>query len=177
MPEGWFHVTINTRCSWLHGDPRGFRDRAHRVHSSGDYKSPPPPGEHRGLHRWAQQRSAPVVTIPPELRAAVGEALVAKADDTGFPITTCGVGGQHAHMLVRLPLEPRTAKGLVGRWKQAASHAVRERLPGKVWSDGCGVEPVRSQAHRARVHPYILKHAHEGAWVYSRCADITELPW
>jgi hypothetical protein len=45
----WRHVIVNTRCSWLHGDLRGFRNRKHRIHSSGDYRNPPPPEEHRVL--------------------------------------------------------------------------------------------------------------------------------
>jgi hypothetical protein len=40
----WRHVIIKTRSSWLHGDERGFRDRGHRIHSSGDYKHGPPKG-------------------------------------------------------------------------------------------------------------------------------------
>jgi len=31
----WRHVIINTRGTWLHGDSRGFRNRKHRIHSSG----------------------------------------------------------------------------------------------------------------------------------------------
>lgn len=52
MSERWFHIMWSTYGVWLHGDPRGFRDRFHRIHSSGDYKHPPPKGEHAGLHRY-----------------------------------------------------------------------------------------------------------------------------
>src|SRR5262249_17500638 len=44
----WRHVIISTLNSWLPGDPRGFRAVNHKIHSSGDYKNPPP-GEHAGL--------------------------------------------------------------------------------------------------------------------------------
>jgi hypothetical protein len=44
----WRHVIINTFCTWLHSDERGFRSRKHRIHSSGDYRRRPPKGEHAG---------------------------------------------------------------------------------------------------------------------------------
>ncbi|HEX3314753.1 MAG TPA: hypothetical protein VHR72_07680 [Gemmataceae bacterium] len=31
---------LSTYGSWLPGNPRGFRSRKHRIHSSGDYKNP-----------------------------------------------------------------------------------------------------------------------------------------
>jgi hypothetical protein len=42
----WRHLVIFTHNSWLPGDPRGFRSQNHKILSSGDYKNPPPPGEH-----------------------------------------------------------------------------------------------------------------------------------
>ena len=38
QPDGplvWRHVILNLRHTWLPGDPRGFRNRGHRTHSSG----------------------------------------------------------------------------------------------------------------------------------------------
>ena len=43
----WRYCMINTLCSWLHGDERGFRSREPEIRSSGDYKNPPPPEEYR----------------------------------------------------------------------------------------------------------------------------------
>jgi hypothetical protein len=45
----WRHIIVNTKNTWFHGDDRAVRDRDHRIHSSGDYKNPPPEGEHAGL--------------------------------------------------------------------------------------------------------------------------------
>src|SRR5205814_7189946 len=53
----WRHVVISTRRSWLHGDRRGFRSRGHRIHSSGDYRDPPPQGEHEGLLGYHETRA------------------------------------------------------------------------------------------------------------------------
>ena len=44
----WRHVICHAKNTWLHGDERGFRDRDHRAHSSGDYYNPPPKDEHQG---------------------------------------------------------------------------------------------------------------------------------
>lgn len=43
----FYHVTSNTKRTWLRGDPRGWRARHHREHVEGDYKHPPPPGKYR----------------------------------------------------------------------------------------------------------------------------------
>ncbi len=50
----WFHITFSTYGTWLPGDPRGFRAWKHKLHSSGDYKSRPPQGEHAALQRYAR---------------------------------------------------------------------------------------------------------------------------
>ena len=50
----WFHIMLGSRCSWLHGDARGFRDRKHRLHSTGDYKNPPPSKEHADVRLQLQ---------------------------------------------------------------------------------------------------------------------------
>jgi len=73
-PTGWWHLVQGTHRSWLPGDPRGFRSRRHRRHSSGDYRTPPPAGEHEGLHRAAENDPTPAVCIPFEHREAVVDA-------------------------------------------------------------------------------------------------------
>src|SRR4051812_33366055 len=72
----WRHIVISARCTWLHGDSRGFPNRHHRIHSSGDYKNPPPQGEHSGLYRYHKNRSEPEVHIPFECRALIGRAII-----------------------------------------------------------------------------------------------------
>ncbi|MCC6680880.1 MAG: hypothetical protein IT445_08250 [Phycisphaeraceae bacterium] len=85
----WWHLILNTHCSWLHGDPRGFRSRDHRIHSSGDYKHRPPPAEHEGLRRFHQQRSQPAIRIPQHLQPIIGERIVSKARDQGYRLLCC----------------------------------------------------------------------------------------
>lgn len=163
----WRHVTINTRCTWLHGDPRGFRDHDHRVHSSGDYKDPPPPDEHSGLHDYMNRRAGEPVTIASELRERIGLALVKKLTTIGHRMLVACVGSRHTHIVVELPQSLSDAKREIGRAKQAASHAVRDAMPGRIWADGGDFRLINDQEHARNTFEYILDHAEEGAWVWS----------
>ena len=62
----WRHVVIGTLRSWNFGDERGFRSRGHRIHSSGDYKNPPPRGEHAKLNEWHVERHVAPTRCPVE---------------------------------------------------------------------------------------------------------------
>lgn len=163
----WYHIILNTRGTWLPGDPRGFRTRKHRVHSSGDYKHPPPQGEHAGLHEHTHRISSPPVIINPSLRPIVGQALLHKLQTQTHPVIAICVGSNHAHLLAELPDDRERVKHLAGTWKQAASHRVRTDLPGKLWASGCDPIPIRDKSHHTRTFQYILRHEREGAWVWS----------
>src|SRR5262249_23634298 len=99
----WRHVIVSTLNSWLPGDPRGFRNKKHRIHSSGDYKNPPPPTEHAGLRRYAKLISEEPVIIPAEFRPTVGKVIVTKLLDMDYPVLVISVAGMHAHFLAELP--------------------------------------------------------------------------
>src|SRR6185437_17128718 len=99
----WRHVIISTHSSWLPGDKRGWRSRDHRIHSSGDYKNPPPPEEHDGLLRYNQERDAHRVIIPEECRAIVGRCIVDYLREQQYRVLVVSVSGMHAHVLVELP--------------------------------------------------------------------------
>lgn len=95
----WRHVVFSTVNSWLPGDPRGFRSRNHQIHSSGDYKNPPPAGEHAGLFRYSKHISGPPVVIPRDLRATVGQAVLAKLRKLAYRVLAIAVSGMHVHTL------------------------------------------------------------------------------
>src|SRR5687768_14540845 len=126
----WRHVIINTRCSWLHGDERGFRSRGHRIHSSGDYKNPPPPREHDGLRTYHRERSGIPITVSRDLRDTVIRAFVEKVREMGLAVVVVSVGGRHTHALMELPDDMPQIRRIIGKCKQRASHAVRDALPG-----------------------------------------------
>ena len=163
----WRYVILSAHASWLHGDKRGFRDRGHRLHSSGDYKKPPPEGEHESLHRHIQQRSKGKVVFSHALRSRIGTAFVDKLDAMGYRCLCAAVGRTHAHCLVELPKDIATVKKEVGKAKQAASLAVGDVLPGQIWAEGGKFKPVTTRSHLNRSYRYILEEQEPDAWTWS----------
>jgi hypothetical protein len=160
-------VTIATHNSWKPGDARGWRARGHKRHSSGDYRSPPPEHEHEGLRRWMQTHSGGKVVIPRELRAAVVAALLKKIQAMAIRCHAISVSATHAHLVVELPDEVAMIRKFVGQWKQAASHAVRAGLPGKVWAEGGDWEPLDSVQRLGNAFAYVTQKQGPGAAVWS----------
>lgn len=161
----WVHAIITTYGSWLPGDPRGFRDHDHRVHSSGDYKSPPPAGEHAGLYRFTEANTKAAVFLAPDVREHIAIALVEKLQSQQVHVRCIAVAGTHAHILACVGSQD--AKPIIGRAKQAASHRVRDRLPGTVWAQGCHVVRVRDESHYRSIVNYIARHAEDNAYVWN----------
>ncbi len=166
--KAWFHVTIGTYASWLSGDARGFRERDHRIHSSGDHRHRPPEGEHAGLHRYAQSISGTTTIIPRELRPIIGRKVVSHLQKLGHRVLVVSVGGMHVHAHVELPLAWGAADHELGRVKQAAALLVRGKLDAKkLWTEKCGVKPIKNAGHQHRTYGYIRGHMDEGAWVWA----------
>ena len=163
----WRHVIIGTHNSWLPGDPRGFRCHDHKIHSSGDYRHPPPAGEHRGLHvHWQALGGAPV-QIPPTMRRIIGQALVTRLIRRGLRALVVAVCAQHAHLLTELPYNHAAQRGVIGQCKSASSHAAGHTLPGRVWSAGATFVPIRDRRQQLQVFRYITAHTRQGAWVWT----------
>src|SRR5450631_2117690 len=93
----WRHVIISTLNSWLPGDPRGFRVVDHKIHSSGDYKNPPPVGEHAGLHQYSKSKSGDRVIIPQELRETIGAEIRDELIRKAYRILAISVAATHCH--------------------------------------------------------------------------------
>jgi hypothetical protein len=164
----WRHVVISTRRSWLHGDGRGFRSRGHRIHSSGDYKNPPPQGEHEALHKYHKERAkGPAIVIERHLRAEVGKALLRAILESGHAVLVIAVKGKHTHILTELPALKRRAQLIVGKWKSARTSALRRELPGPIWGEGGKYKAVKDRRHLARVYKYIRDDQGPGAWVWT----------
>ena len=164
----WFHIIWTTYGTWLPGDPRGFRSRDHRIHSSGNVRRPPPPGEHAGLRGYARRtmRGEPVILTPAE-RGKVLESLLEKIGSIELLTDTLAVSATHVHLLSRCL--PGDLDSIISRLRRHASHAMRDSLPGQVWSRGKHIVELRDNGHAGNIHNYILDHARkENASVWTR---------
>ncbi len=167
----WAHIITSTRGQWLPGDARGFRNRDHRVHSSGDYRCPPPPDEHAGLRITAKARSTGVVVFDKSQQSIVVRVVAAKLLDLDSRPRAVACDAVHCHALL---YSPGDAVQLFGRAKQAASHALRGQIPGRVWGGSSHVVRIRDESHCRTVIAYILGHHDQGAAVWdARAAQNT----
>src|SRR3954464_992632 len=101
----WWHVMIGTYASWLPGDERGFRNRGHRIHSSGDYRNPPPMEEHEGLREYNEQQAPDAVEIPVAVRKRLAQAIARLLTKAGYAVAVVSVSKYHVHILAELPLD------------------------------------------------------------------------
>lgn len=168
MPQDgmrWRHAVLNTHNSWLPGDPRGFRSFQHKIHSNGDYKTPPPAGEHQGLFRFTQGISGKPVLIPEDCRNKVGIAMLRKLRKLNYACLAISVSGMHAHVQVELPDDLPVVRQIMGQCKTVSSHAIRAVLPGRVWGRDGSFTPIDDPEHHRNVFHYIL--GQEDAWTWS----------
>ena len=125
----WRLVTFSTKGSWLPGDPRGWRSRGHKRHSSGDYKHPPPAGEHAGLYNYCRKRSGGEIELPAALRGAVGQAILAYLREAGIRVLAVAVSARHAHLLAELPDTMPLMRVIIGHAKWKSSRAIKAQRP------------------------------------------------
>jgi REP element-mobilizing transposase RayT len=165
-PRSWYHAWFSTFGTWLRGDARGFRDRDHRIHSSGDYRNPPPIEEHAGLRRWVIEH---LHKDPVRLRAAqrpqVGRVIVQQLRQRGADVLVVAVASDQVHLVLRCG--SGEVRQLVGHAKRWSSHAIRAQIPGTVWAKKCGLKLIRSRAQQVATFEYITRHASRGAWVWT----------
>ena len=169
----WRHIIINTHGSWHHGSERGFRSRGHRIHSSGDYRNPPPPGEHANLLRYRRQQCPTEVHVDESLRAVIGRAIIEKLRAMGYRVIVVAVTKIHAHAVTELPDAVPMIKEIVGEAKRASSRAVKGALPGTVWSAGYTYDRIESVGHLHGAYDYVLYKQGRGAWTW--CHADTDL--
>ena len=167
VPLLWRHVIINTKGTWLHGDARGFRTRRHRIHSSGDYRNPPPASEHARLLAYHVERCPDEVIIDRALRPVIGRALVEFFLGERRRVLVCAVGKVHAHGVVELPDDIGEVRRIVGEAKRFASRRVTDSMPGALWSSGGTFVRIENAAHLKEAYDYDLYRQGPGAWTWS----------
>jgi hypothetical protein len=106
----WRHVILFTFGTWLQGDTSGFRTRNHKIHSSGDYKVPPPKEEQEGLRIYQNSRDHEKVVLPDDLKEVVGKAVLQNLKKLGYRVNAVSMAPTH---LLGSPscLETRTTRG------------------------------------------------------------------
>ena len=164
-PEVWKHVNVGLKSFWLPGDPRGCRFHHHKRHSSGNYKAPPPAGEHAGLLRHAQAISQDPVRLSRGLRRHLGLLWLEVAEDLGFTTSTLAVAAQHLHARMLVPNDRAASKRVVGRVKKLVSQRSDRLAGGATWSVGSDPRWIRRGGH-SRIRGYILDHLAEGGWTW-----------
>ena len=165
MPQDgllWYHLTLGLYASWLPGDPRGFRDHDHKIHSSGDYKHLPPPGEHEGLFRWCQARVGEPTRLPPFARAALRDSLREAARRQQRRLVTVAACRAHLHAVIELASDEDAAKKQAGYLKKSVTQ--RWKLPKgrRLWSGVCDLRPIYSEKRRESARIYVTDHILEG---------------
>jgi hypothetical protein len=165
--EQWFHCTTHTYGAWLYGDPRGYRTRHHREHVEGDYRNPPPPGMYASqFERSNKLLKQNPVTLSPFWRAVVGAAMVEKLLKFDLLLLCLSMSGQHCHLLAKMP-GGQVPRQWVGMAKKHSHFIANEKgWTGKLWAVRSKPNPIRDRAHQLNAYNYILRHVHEGAWVW-----------
>jgi Transposase IS200 like len=162
----WFHFWFSTYGTWIRGDERGFRDHDHRIHSSGDYRDPPPHAEHQGLRRWVRQHMhKEPVRLDMTLRRVVCGRLVCLFQEKQIELLVIAVASDHVHGLGRFP--ETNVRTLIGHAKKYSSHAIRGTIPGAVWARKCALKAIKSRDQQRATFEYIVGHRVEGACVWT----------
>lgn len=171
--RSWYHCVATAYAQWLRGDPRGWRERDHRLHVDGDYKHPPEPSNYNDAIFKQSKRLAkndPVFFQAP-LRPHIGKLVLESISLQRLPVLAISVGAKHIHLLVKCPRD--NPKLVIGKAKHNVTRNLRIQglidLPegARLWAVGSHPKPVRNRAHQIHTHHYILDHKKEGAWVWS----------
>ena len=173
----WRHIIISTHRSWLHSSPRGFRTRWHRIHSSGDYKNPPPPKEHQGLHEYQLKRAkGPRVEVPADLRLELCHIIVLKLLQLGCNVLTVSTGKTHTHALAEVPADLSRVRQIGGKCKAARSTRIRKAMPGTIWGEGGKFKLLLTFERRDQIFGYISDDQERGAAVWTHQEGIPPTP-
>jgi hypothetical protein len=167
----WYHIISTTYGTWLYGDARGFRTRHHREHVEGDYKNPPPPGTYEELGQQSRDSlKRPSVVLPVRFREIVGRAILERLRGLGALVVCISVSGQHIHVLAKTPF--KQARWMMGKAKRHVWFVLRDHgRVGKLWGKRGKEIPIKDRQHQLNTYRYILRHAQQGAWIWTMFDD------
>lgn len=98
----------------------------------------------------------PAITLDPDAKIAVLDSIVSASCKNSIHLRCIAVSSNHVHALLRI--DPDRITVIVGSLKRSSSHAIRVRLPGRVWAGRHRADPVRDREYLANVEAYILAH-------------------
>ena len=165
--QRWIHLILHTRNTWLHGDVRGFRSREHRIHSSGDYRNPPPPDEHRNLRAFMVERSGDSILLGSDGQLAVLDAVRVKLDSLGSESLAIAVAPTHLHGLISAPCDQTLTNKLIAKLKQRLSYVCAESIARPVWAQGECIKTIRVRQHQVATFVYITEKQEASAMIWS----------
>ena len=79
-------------------------------------------------------------------------------------VLVVSVSGMHCHFLAELPDSLEEVRQIVGQCKSKSSHAIRDRVPGRVWAFRGSFLRVKDRKHQLNAFGYIKKQ--KGAWIW-----------
>jgi hypothetical protein len=170
----WYHITANPYGQWLRGDPRGWRERNHRLHVHGDYKHPPPPTAYNhAIYEQSKRlmKFPPVAFAVPD-RQRGGILILQSLDIQKINALAVGVGEKHLHLLIQCPQDnPKIVTGKAKNhvWMQMINEGDKLRPRAEVpplWAVGSHPVAITDRKHQLNAFWYVLEHRAEGAWVW-----------
>lgn len=176
----WYHVTSNSKSTWLRGDPRGWRSIRQEQHVEGDYKNPPPAGEYDELHA----RSRALLKSPPmilnwEQRVIVCQTMADALEFHKIWFEELAVGPKHFHLLAQFPpdrtmsngrpiLDPaRHFTGIAKKESARRLSALGLKPQDPTWAEKSHPLPIADEDHWRNVKHYIREHVHQGGALHS----------
>jgi REP element-mobilizing transposase RayT len=116
-------------------------------------------------------RSGPTVRFDIEIRAMVLRGFILKMRTVTSRVIACSVSAEHLHVLAEMQANYAEVKRIIGRCKQRASHCVREKLPGTIWSDGAAFNRIIDRGHLRNTYNYIRIKQEPGTVLWSHRTD------
>ena len=170
----WYHCTLTCYGQWLRGDPRGWRERNHRLHVEGDYKSPPEPTAYnKAIFRQSQKiLKFDPVEFTMEERGHVCVYVLRSLEIQQIDVRAIAVGAKHTHVLINCPRD--NPKAVIGKaktnvWMQLVNGGEKLKTSTDarpLWAVGSHAEPITEKDHFINAFWYILEHRLEGAWTW-----------